>query len=389
MTCRHKLYPYRVLFFPSAGCSFIMSCVMKKFSPGKYFKTLTSVETEQSAQLKRYFLTFFISIQAVFLLYFTVYNITAGEYDLAMLEAAGLALAVFFLLVLVLRKRFYPSLAVVYLLVCMAWTYSTYMIKLHDYILIFSIFISLSSFYLLGSRAGAVYTLLYAIGLLMVIQLSRSAHVFVFKEYLNFFGGYLIINLMVLFYQRNYETASNHLVKLNNDLKVLSVKDPLTNLYNRRYFYEMFDREDRRTRRLQCFMGLAILDLDHFKLYNDQYGHPAGDELLQRFAGILQKSFSRSTDYVFRLGGEEFGIILSDSDSRSIVSSLDRFKQVLHKAAFLHEQNNPSNRVTFSGGLVLAKPEERISTEEMYKKADNLLYLAKEAGRDTVKHTVV
>ncbi len=345
--------------------------------------------SERASRLKRYFLIFFVGIQAIFLSTFTLYNIKSQEYTLASIEGIGLTLAAAFLIFLFLRRRFSFVVGAIYLVLCVLWTYSIFYVKMHDYILIFAVLISLSSYYLLGSIPGAVYSFLYALGVLVMTYITPSEQAFGMKEYLNFFGGYLIINCVVFFYQRNYESASSNLVHLNQELNLLSIKDPLTNLYNRRIFSNAVVEEKRRMQRLEGFMGLAILDLDNFKQYNDLYGHPAGDEVLRRIASILNKCFSRSTDSVFRLGGEEFGVILSDIRRDSMVNSLRTMQQVLKKASLPHAGNTTGNIVTVSICLLIIKPANTLSADEIYRKADRLLYEAKDAGRDTLKHALI
>ena len=166
-------------------------------------------------------------------------------------------------------------------------------------------------------------------------------------------------------------------------LEEMAIKDELTQLFNRRYFNEVFGKELNRARREGVPFSFVMLDIDFFKQVNDTYGHLKGDEVLKRIADVLKQFFHRSSDAVFRLGGEEFGILTYLSGE-----ALYAHLEVLRKAIYdlnIENKNVPLGRVTISIGGVSIQPNTKWSEGEIYAKADQALYRAKKAGRNRVE----
>ncbi len=164
--------------------------------------------------------------------------------------------------------------------------------------------------------------------------------------------------------------------------------DPLTTLYNRRYFMSALAREIARSDRAGQVFSLAILDIDHFKSYNDAHGHQAGDELLRQVALVLQKSV-RSADVVCRYGGEEFAIILPRIHENGKlrkgegVHFIERVRLIVSKFPFAGLKSQPGGQITVSAG-VATFPDDGKSAEELIAAADEMLYQAKAGGRNVV-----
>ncbi len=163
-------------------------------------------------------------------------------------------------------------------------------------------------------------------------------------------------------------------------LHLLATTDPLTKCSNHRHFLSNLRREFRLARRKRAGLGFAMVDLDHFKRINDTFGHPVGDRLLRRIAGVLQKRLS-GQGALGRLGGEEFGIVLSDA-------SLDRADRVLNdlrtsvRTVVVPTDRGPAS-CTISVGATLLSPADP-NEMSMMSRADQALYSAKAAGRDRV-----
>ena len=170
-------------------------------------------------------------------------------------------------------------------------------------------------------------------------------------------------------------------IRLREALRSQSIKDPLTGLYNRRYLTEMMEREIRRAVRAEQSLGILMLDLDHFKRFNDTYGHDAGDTILRETAAFLIKSI-RVEDTVCRYGGEEFVIILPTADLNSAHARAERIRSRLREMIVLH-QGQSLGMITVSVG-VAALPEHGTSPKELLEAADAALYAAKREGRDRV-----
>ena len=170
-------------------------------------------------------------------------------------------------------------------------------------------------------------------------------------------------------------------IRLREALRAQSIKDPLTGLYNRRYLEETLDREIRRAVRAEQALGILMLDLDHFKKFNDTYGHDAGDTVLRDTALFLEKSI-RAEDIVCRFGGEEFVIILPTADLSAAHARGERIRSKLCELSVRH-QGQPLGVITVSVG-VAALPLHGTSPKELLEAADAALYSAKREGRDRV-----
>src|SRR5437867_3128095 len=149
---------------------------------------------------------------------------------------------------------------------------------------------------------------------------------------------------------------------------------PLTGLYNRRYLEEMLEREIRRAVRAEQSLGILMIDLDHFKRFNDTYGHDAGDAVLRETASFLAKSI-RAEDIVCRFGGEEFVVILPTADLEASRARAERIRSKLRELTVLH-QGQSLGRITISIG-VSALPLHGTSPKELLEAADAALYRAK------------
>lgn len=159
-------------------------------------------------------------------------------------------------------------------------------------------------------------------------------------------------------------------------------QDPLTGAYNRRGFDFIFDRELKYSKRLENPLCIAIVDLDHFKSINDNYGHKIGDKILIDLCKHF-KSHLREVDSVCRLGGEEFFLLLSNCELEDAYRTIERIRRDLESQRFV--KKHPNLQVTASFGLCQANPDVD-DLNSLYKRCDQLLYKAKSTGRNqTVK----
>ena len=168
---------------------------------------------------------------------------------------------------------------------------------------------------------------------------------------------------------------------VTDQLNQTATTDELTGLANRRSFMRSLDIELERARRSSSPLTMAIIDIDHFKRVNDTYGHPAGDEVLRSLAATI-KGAMRLTDIVGRLGGEEFAILMPDTDVRAAHSVCDRLRELSAGTAICLGMAGEIS-VTLSCGIALLKPEER--GDHWVSRADGALYDAKASGRNQVK----
>ncbi|WLQ12379.1 PleD family two-component system response regulator [Hahella aquimaris] len=174
------------------------------------------------------------------------------------------------------------------------------------------------------------------------------------------------------------------LVRNRDLLKKLTLTDALTGVPNRRNFQEVYRREWFRACRAREPLSLIMIDIDNFKRFNDFYGHPAGDACLQKVAKMIYQVRKRNTDFVARLGGEEFVVILPDTDAEGGQRFADAMLNAVRKLAIAHEHNDGKKIVTISAGLVTCYPGPHISRENLLSTADECLYQAKKEGRNRV-----
>jgi diguanylate cyclase (GGDEF)-like protein len=170
-------------------------------------------------------------------------------------------------------------------------------------------------------------------------------------------------------------------LRLREALKNQSIRDPLTGLFNRRYLEETMSRETRRAVRAEHGLGILMLDLDHFKKFNDTYGHDAGDTVLRETAAFLTKSV-RTEDIVCRFGGEEFVAILPMADLKTTQARAERIRSKMRELVVLH-RGQSVGMITVSVG-VAALPQHATEPRQLLEAADAALYRAKREGRDRV-----
>jgi len=189
-------------------------------------------------------------------------------------------------------------------------------------------------------------------------------------------------------YEQVAVTAAEYLglalvnLRLRTALQQQSIRDPLTGLFNRRFMEETLAREIRRAQRNRASVCVLMLDIDHFKLFNDRYGHAAGDVVLKEFSALLAKGI-RGADVACRYGGEEFTILLPDSTA---ADASRKARQLLDEARALRLEfgGHHVGAITASVGIA-AYPDQGEHAEDLLHAADAALYAAKQAGRDRIE----
>lgn len=179
------------------------------------------------------------------------------------------------------------------------------------------------------------------------------------------------------------ETSNSILLlrlRTEQKLKELSLTDGLTGLANRRHFTEVLESRWQRALKQKLSIGIAILDVDNFKLYNDHYGHSAGDTCLRRVAAALEETMRHGMDLVARYGGEEFAIILPGADNAAALGAAERARATVAALNMAHEPVDGT--VTVSIGVAAQIPTTHNSVQELINRADIALYKAKALGRN-------
>ncbi len=174
------------------------------------------------------------------------------------------------------------------------------------------------------------------------------------------------------------------LEKTNKKLESLANVDGLTQIPNRRIFNETLQKEWRRMQRSHQPIALLMIDIDYFKLYNDNYGHAKGDDCLKQVAHAISNCFRRSNDLAARYGGEEFGCILPETDLKGAATVADFVLNAVRDCKIPHEHSSVTDIVTVSIGCFCMVPESKDKHVVLITEADKLLYKSKGSGRDRV-----
>lgn len=160
--------------------------------------------------------------------------------------------------------------------------------------------------------------------------------------------------------------------------------DELTGLGNRRLVNTVLQEEINRALRTRAELSLILLDVDYFKNYNDNYGHPAGDEVLQKLADIMQRASTRAGEVVARYGGEEFILLLPGASEASAMRTAMRLQKMIELECMPHGASEVAQYITVSQGLITVRPEGQQDPGELIEQADRALYRAKDSGRNAI-----
>ena len=167
-------------------------------------------------------------------------------------------------------------------------------------------------------------------------------------------------------------------------LQRLSLVDPLLGIANRRSFDTTFDLEWRRALRSGVFLSVIMIDIDHFKNYNDMYGHQAGDDCLRAVAHALKRIVNRPGDLMARYGGEEFAAVLQNTDAAGAAHMGEKARAAVEALGIKHEDSLEIGVVTVSVGMATMKPERTSTANDLLKAADQGLYKSKGEGKNRV-----
>lgn len=266
-----------------------------------------------------------------------------------------------------------------YLLIVLSWTMIVSILMADQSIYVVGILSISAVFYMMPDFSFALLAIVYFLYFYFERNFSSSPDmisILLFRM--------AVINVIGWIFMRN---SIRSRIKIFNDtlkiheqndlLKELSIRDSMTGLFNHKHSYELLESEIVRSKRYQHSLSVLLLDLDHFKQVNDTYGHQAGDEVLKSISKIL-KDNSRETDIIGRYGGEEFIIIMPETDLKNGSLFAERLRKTIKEFDF----NQPPH-VTISAGM--SKYREDDTAETIVKRSDLLLYQAKENGRNRIE----
>ena len=182
----------------------------------------------------------------------------------------------------------------------------------------------------------------------------------------------------------NLKDRNRQLIDARRQLTDLANIDELTGLGNRRLVNKVLQEEINRARRTGARLSLILLDVDYFKDYNDNYGHPAGDLVLKRLADLMERATSRAGEVVGRYGGEEFILVLPGAGDEAARRTAERLRELVMAEKMPHKHSQVADIITISQGVVTFTPDADESPAELIKRADTALYRAKHQGRNAI-----
>lgn len=242
--------------------------------------------------------------------------------------------------------------------------------------------VSMAAYFLVGLRLSealacslVVLTAYVVAELLAGLPAARLINNVLFLAFGNLTGA-------VGCYLLEYKSREHFLV--SRLMRLLAYHDSLTGLHNRRSFNRQFERLWRQAQRDGKPLALLLCDIDHFKAYNDYYGHQAGDAALQRVGMLIEQAARRPLDMGVRLGGEEFALLLFDIAADEARQRAEALRQSLEAAAIAHRGSDSAEVLTMSIGVACLTPGVQAELEQLYEQADRALYEAKAFGRNQV-----
>lgn len=212
-------------------------------------------------------------------------------------------------------------------------------------------------------------------------------------------GGYIWIRDVVHVIRKEGETTElvgfmfdiserkkleNELIEANKKLETYSYQDGLTGIANRRLYESTLESEWTRALRSQQPLSMIVIDIDHFKAYNDFYGHIEGDECLQQVAIALNDITTRSTDLCARYGGEEFVLFLPNTEKASAIALAEKARLAISELKIPHGASSSGDIVTISAGVSTVVPEKGVAPSSLFNITDKMLYQAKQNNRNCV-----
>ncbi len=191
-------------------------------------------------------------------------------------------------------------------------------------------------------------------------------------------------NVQLLAEIEERERAEKALVEANRKLEELATIDALTDIPNRRQFDLYLKQEWKRLRREQVPIAIILCDIDHFKLFNDEYGHVEGDNCLKQVAQGIRRSVKRPADLVARYGGEEFAVVMPNTDTIGAIKIAEKIKKEIEALGIKHVRSKVARHVSLSIGVGSTVPDRSDGPEAFINEVDQFLYQAKKAGRDRI-----
>jgi len=339
----------------------------------------------------------FLFITALTNLFFGIYNLFITKlYSVSMINFSILIMISFALYILRQKEDHHFAAYIGTAILFIGFIALVLNMHAEGFTLIWTLFLTPFAIFTLGSSRGFHIAFTFIVTVLAItytgIDVWQDGD-WNTKSYLRYFIAQFVMLYVIFVIQNHYEKANEKIEQMRQNEKKqlklyekLSLTDALTSLYNRRYLKEIFPRQFYIADQNEQSFAFFILDLDHFKQYNDTYGHQNGDKVLQEIAQVLKENLEHSDDYAFRLGGDEFAGILIENKIEDIYKKINTLMK--DEIQQLEEENTPI--LTCSIGVCILD-DFSYDFEKIYALADEALYEAKSAGRNQVvyKHKTI
>ena len=332
------------------------------------------------------FLTVFV------FLFFTFLNYVTEHYLIAILDGVAAIVSFYALVHLRIHKNINMAAKIATTNLGLFFILFTYTNGGEHFGMIWTIFLPIFATLVNGRRVGlyfsiAFYSVLYYMAYDGIDVWAQGQ--WQMTDFLRLLFSSIVLIYIMYVNEFALEKSDDELTKTRarekeyiEQLRALSVTDELTSLYNRRHFNELAPKLLSLAKRKQFYLTFLIIDIDHFKSYNDNYGHQAGDLALTQVANVIKHHIQRDDDFVFRLGGDEFaGITLSD-DPEKMHKHIETICSLVEALQIEHRYSSVGEFLTTTIGVTTVHPDYDYSLDDLYKNADVNLYKAKALGKN-------
>ena len=325
-------------------------------------------------------------------LFFTFFNLAMEKYLIALFDALAGVSSSYALYHLRRYKKIQIASLIATTNLTLFFILFVYTNGADHFGLIWTIFLPIFAIFLNGKRIGLsfatfFYLVIYAMAYNNICVWSEG--LWQMADFVRLVFSSLILTYAIYANEFALERSDKELQNVRKSeerhisrLKALSVTDELTELYNRRHYNDLAPKLLALAKRRELYVTFFILDIDHFKAYNDNYGHQAGDEALVKVANVIKKHIQRNDDFVFRLGGDEFAGITLSTNPQLTHTYIDNICREVEALKIRHEYSSVSNSISTSIGIVTISPMVTTTLDKLYRKADLNLYKAKEEGKN-------
>ncbi|MCU7872658.1 MAG: GGDEF domain-containing protein [Candidatus Thiodiazotropha sp. (ex Lucinoma borealis)] len=358
----------------------------------KYLTIKDGLNIESPDYLRSRLAYYSLFIASLFLCFFCIYNFFTEVYWVALVDGIALILTTTAIFDYYHHKNLQRLDNTVILVLYFLFIPLTLITKNQDFTLIWTFFFPLFAIITKGQYSGLIHTAVFYSIIFPIVFMGIGEWqngTWSDKSFLRFALASLLLTYIIFYFKKSHDQVYDKLrglltkqKMLSKEMEMLSITDPLTGLYNRRHLQQTFQREFNRARRDGHYFCFFIFDLDHFKEYNDNYGHGQGDIVLCQVTDIFKDCMRRSSDLAFRFGGEEFcGLLVSNNDHDANLL-VDDIRRKVEAKNIKHSHNDGRGVLTVSAGIHILHGDTQISFTDLYKATDRALYQAKARGRN-------